>query len=133
MRPAELVGYLASALVFATFTMQAMLPLRLIAIASNVMFLAYGHLADAMPIVLLHAGLLPLNALRLCQTLRAQDDMADGADRAGQGAGPSMRFLRRKRLPRPRPGVPGHGTMGGPGRLPARAPCVADACGGPLV
>jgi hypothetical protein len=112
MSPMQLIGDQASALVFATFTMKAMLPLRLIAIASSVMFLAFSRLADATPIILLHTELLPLNAGRLRQTPRLQDGIADGADRAEQGAGPSTRFLRRMRLP---------------------APCVADACRGPLI
>jgi hypothetical protein len=129
MSPAQLVGYLASALVFATFTMEAMLPLRLVAIASNVMFIAYGHLAGATPILLLHAGLLPLNAWRLCQKLRLQDDTAEGAAFATQGTGPSMRFLRLRRLRRQRPGPPARGATGGPGG----PPCVAGACRGALI
>ena len=36
MHTGELVGYLASALVFATFYMKTMMPLRAVAIASNV-------------------------------------------------------------------------------------------------
>jgi CRP/FNR family transcriptional regulator, cyclic AMP receptor protein len=36
------VGYLASALVFATFWMKAAVPLRQVAIASNVVFFSYG-------------------------------------------------------------------------------------------
>ena len=42
MHTAELVGYLASALVFATFYMKTMMPLRAVAIASNVAFISYG-------------------------------------------------------------------------------------------
>ena len=40
----EPLGYIASALVFATFWMQTMLPLRVVAIASNVAFAGYGWL-----------------------------------------------------------------------------------------
>jgi len=36
----QALGYLASALVFAAFYMRTMLPLRMLAIASNVVFLA---------------------------------------------------------------------------------------------
>ena len=43
MHTAELVGYLASALVFATFYMKTMMPLRAVAIASNVAFISYGY------------------------------------------------------------------------------------------
>lgn len=65
---AETIGYLASALVLATFYMKAMTPLRLVAIASNVAFMGYGYLTGMIPIIVLHAALLPLNAWRLWQT-----------------------------------------------------------------
>jgi hypothetical protein len=71
MHPVELIGYLASALVFATFCVKAMTPLRLIAIASNIAFIGYGYLGQMAPILLLHVGLLPLNVWRLCQTQRS--------------------------------------------------------------
>jgi hypothetical protein len=38
----EGLGYLASLLVFSTFYMKTMLPLRGVAIASNIAFMAYG-------------------------------------------------------------------------------------------
>jgi CRP/FNR family transcriptional regulator, cyclic AMP receptor protein len=127
MSPVELTGYLASALVFATFYVRAMLPLRLIAIASNVVFIVYGHLGGMTPIVLLHAGLLPLNAWRLCQIRRSQDKIA----RAAQGAGPSMRFLRARQVPRRRPGRPGPGAdTGDAGRLTGPGPWVRGSSGG---
>jgi CRP/FNR family transcriptional regulator, cyclic AMP receptor protein len=44
-----------------------MIPLRSVAVASNVAFIAYGLLAGAIPIVVLHCLLLPLNAMRLYQ------------------------------------------------------------------
>jgi len=67
-------GWLASALVFTTFFMRTMIPLRLVAIASNVAFMAYavlglryGVFGRLYPILVLHASLLPLNVLRLRQ------------------------------------------------------------------
>ena len=68
MHSTELVGYLASALVFATFYMKTMLPLRSVAIASNVAFIGYGYLGGMTPILVLHLALLPLNLWRLHQT-----------------------------------------------------------------
>ena len=64
---AEIAGYLASALVFATFYMKLMGPLRMAAIASNVAFIIYASLGGMTPILLLHAALLPLNLWRLHQ------------------------------------------------------------------
>ena len=61
----EPIGYLASALVLATFCMRDMVALRCLAIASNLAFIAYGAMADLGPVLLLHLLLLPVNALRL--------------------------------------------------------------------
>ena len=66
----EFVGYVASGLVFLTFCMKTMIPLRLIAIGSNVAFIVYGFSAGLMPILVLHGVLLPLNAMRLAQIYR---------------------------------------------------------------
>jgi hypothetical protein len=94
MQRVELVGYLASALVFVTFYMKTTVPLRLIAIASNVAFIAYGYLGEMMPILLLHVGLLPLNLWRACQTLRP----ANRLRRSTQNAGLSLKFLRVRKV-----------------------------------
>jgi hypothetical protein len=44
--------------------------LRLVAIASNAAFIGYGWMADLGPVLLLHALLLPVNALRLAESRR---------------------------------------------------------------
>jgi hypothetical protein len=67
MRFSELIGYIAAALVFATFSMKTMVPLRIVGIASNLFFIAYGFLNPAYPLLVLHCLLLPLNILRLRQ------------------------------------------------------------------
>jgi hypothetical protein len=66
----ELSGYVASGLVLAAFYMQDMIPLRLVALASNVAFIAYGVALDLTPIWLLHALLVPLNGYRLMQAAK---------------------------------------------------------------
>jgi CRP/FNR family cyclic AMP-dependent transcriptional regulator len=63
----EGVGYLASLLVFCAFYMKTMIPLRCVAIASNVAFIAYGLAGRIYPVLVLHAVLLPLNFFRLQQ------------------------------------------------------------------
>src|SRR6185437_13112332 len=57
-------------LVFSTFYMRTMLPLRYLAIASNVAFISYGVPLGLWPVVILHALLLPLNLIRLFQIHR---------------------------------------------------------------
>lgn len=61
------VGYLASALVLATFCMRGMVALRVTALASNLAFIVYAALAGIDPVLLLHLLLLPMNLLRLFQ------------------------------------------------------------------
>jgi CRP/FNR family transcriptional regulator, cyclic AMP receptor protein len=65
MNLVEPIGYLASALVLATFCMRDMVALRCLAIASNLAFIAYGALADLGPVLVLHLLLLPVNVQRL--------------------------------------------------------------------
>jgi CRP/FNR family transcriptional regulator, cyclic AMP receptor protein len=60
-----LLGYLASALVFATFFMRSRARLRQVAIASNVAFITYGIVGNVIPVLTLHVLLLPLNIWRL--------------------------------------------------------------------
>ena len=70
MELSETLGYLASGLVLATFTMRTMIPLRFLGIASNVAFIAYGYAAGILPVLILHAILLPLNIYRLVEMFR---------------------------------------------------------------
>jgi CRP/FNR family cyclic AMP-dependent transcriptional regulator len=44
-----------------------MIPLRILALASNVLFAAYGYLDDLYPVLILHLVLFPVNLLRLVQ------------------------------------------------------------------
>jgi len=70
MAHTELLGYLASLLVLATFCMRDMAALRLLAIASNLAFIGYAALASLHPILVLHAVLLPLNVCRLLEAMK---------------------------------------------------------------
>lgn len=76
----ETTGYLAAALVFLTFYTKTMLPLRYLAIVSNVTFIVYAALAQLHPILLLHTVLLPLNTYRLWQLRRLIADVARAAE-----------------------------------------------------
>jgi|SRR5690242_1925421 len=77
----EMTGYAASALVFFTFYMKTMIPLRVVGIVSNVAFMAYGIGGRIYPVLILHAILLPLNCIRLVQMqalIRKVRDAAQG-------------------------------------------------------
>jgi CRP/FNR family transcriptional regulator, cyclic AMP receptor protein len=70
MSSIDMLGYVASAAVLATFCMSTMLPLRLVAIGSNLLFISYGAFAHIYPVLGLHFILLPVNIMRLLQLLR---------------------------------------------------------------
>src|SRR3979490_637694 len=70
VRWVDLAGYVASSLVFLTFYMKDMIPLRVIALCSNVVFLIYAGTLHLAPIFILHSALIPINARRLFSAWR---------------------------------------------------------------
>src|SRR5919202_6209616 len=74
---AVIAAWIAAVLVFSSFFMKTMVPLRIVAIVSNVAFISYalvgleyGVFGRVYPILVLHSCLLPLNLLRLRQLTR---------------------------------------------------------------
>ena len=65
----EVLGYMAAGAVLATFWMRKMIPLSIIAILGNLLFLSYGLFNELHSVYLLHASLLPLNSFRLYQAV----------------------------------------------------------------
>ena len=63
----EVLGYLGGVLVFSSFYLKTMMRLRMVAIASNMVFVAYGLFGHLVPILVLHILLLPLNLWRLLE------------------------------------------------------------------
>src|SRR5260221_388358 len=57
----DLLGYAASATVLATFCMNTMIPLRVTAILSNILFASFGFGAHIYPVMILHLILFPVN------------------------------------------------------------------------
>lgn len=64
--------YAASSLALMTFCVKRMVPLRIGAICRNVAFFCYGVRMHPMPVVLLHALLMPVNVVRLLQTAKTK-------------------------------------------------------------
>jgi len=75
----EMFGYLASGLVLTTFASNDLRRLRLIAILSNLAFIAYGGLAWLPPVLGLHLILLPLNVLRLADLSKVSGNPTSAA------------------------------------------------------
>ena len=74
------VGYLASALVLCTFLTRTMMPLRCIALGSNVAFIAYSALLHLYPVLALHCILLPVNAWRLTEIIQLGKSVRETVD-----------------------------------------------------
>ncbi len=65
----DATGFLASSLVVIAFCMKDIVALRFVALTSNVAFLIYEIGLGLLPVWLLHAALLPINALHLGQAV----------------------------------------------------------------
>lgn len=76
----ELLGYAAATLTIATYSMKTMIPLRIIGICANVLFIAYGYFGEVYPQFFLHAILLPLNSIRLYQMVRLIGMVKDASE-----------------------------------------------------
>ena len=63
------LGLAAFGLVLATFCMKGLVPLRAMAITSNLAFILYGYAAGIEPVLVLHLILLPVNVMRLLESL----------------------------------------------------------------
>ena len=64
------LGFVAAGLVLATFCMKRLVPLRGVAISSNLAFILYGYAAGIEPVLVLHLVLMPVNLIRLLEALR---------------------------------------------------------------
>lgn len=96
--PVDIVGYIAGGLVLATFYLQTMLKLRIVAIFSNIAFITYGALTHAVPILVLHTLLLPLNVTWLLQMRRLIKRIVASAH-ADKSLAPMIQFIKTSRLP----------------------------------
>jgi hypothetical protein len=93
----ELSGYIASLLVFVAFYMKTMIPLRVVAILSNVAFITYAVGGHLYPVLILHSVLLPLNCIRL-QQMRALVAKVQEASRVVDSTEPLIPFMTRRMM-----------------------------------
>jgi hypothetical protein len=90
----DLLGYAASLSVLATFYMSTMVPLRMMALGSNVLFASYGLLGHIYPVLILHVVLFPVNLYRLVQIHNLIRDVRS-ASSAGISIDALLPFMRR--------------------------------------
>lgn len=93
----ELSGYVASLLVFVAFYMKTMIPLRVVAILSNVAFIAYAVGGHLYPVLILHSILFPLNCIRLRQ-MRALVSKIQKASQAELSTESLIPFMTRRMI-----------------------------------
>lgn len=91
----DLNGYAASAAVLATFLMSTMIPLRVIALVSNVLFISYGYFDGIYPVLILHSILFPINLYRLMQFWRLVRDVRN-AQSAELPIGSLLPYLKKR-------------------------------------
>ena len=63
----DMVGYAAALAVLGSFCMTTLVPLRILAVVSNLLFGAYGMMAHLYPVFVLHSILLPINLFKLAR------------------------------------------------------------------
>jgi len=91
----EPIGYVGSLLMFLTFFMKTMIPLRLTGIAANVFMIVYTAAAGVVPVLILQSCLLPLNVYRLVQ-MRRLIARVKAAARGDFRLDPLIPFMRRE-------------------------------------
>jgi CRP/FNR family transcriptional regulator, cyclic AMP receptor protein len=70
MKYFEIIGFIGAALMVTTLAMKAMIPLRVVGIASNIFQIAFALSVGITPMLIQHGILLPVNAYRLYEHLR---------------------------------------------------------------
>jgi hypothetical protein len=93
----DLLGLFGVVFTVASFMMKRMLPLRVLAVVSNLFFLGYGFYAHAWPSVVLNCALLPVNLKRIQEIRRLSAEIA----RTSTGAPVSewlLPHMRRRKL-----------------------------------
>ncbi|HSV58161.1 MAG TPA: cyclic nucleotide-binding domain-containing protein [Variovorax sp.] len=88
---------IAGVLVLASTFVKTMIPLRWLAVASNLGFLVYGALHPSLIMLMLHATLLPINVVRVAQMVRLTrrvSQAAQSSDLSGVWLRPYMRARR---------------------------------------
>ena len=87
----------AAALILAGSFVKTMIPLRWLAVGSNVGFMVYGALFPSLPMLVLHALLLPINIFRAAEMVRLTRRVnAAAADRDNSGVWLRPYMKRRK-------------------------------------
>ena len=81
----DLLGWMAAALMVATFACTQATRLRPLAVATNLAFIGYGAAAGLLPVLVLHLVLLPVNLWRWAQAVAlSRQDVRQAAEQFGR-------------------------------------------------
>lgn len=106
MTAIELIGWLAASLTLLAFTSRDVRLLRVASLGASVAFITYGAASSTLPVLALHAVLLPVNLVRLLELHRAsrrakereQPQVAPAARDCGEQPAKPPKPLRRMTL-----------------------------------
>lgn len=68
--PSDVCGWFAASLMLLTFLFRDPRYLRTVAVLANLAFIRYGVVSGLMPVLVLHAILLPVNLFRLVEEVQ---------------------------------------------------------------
>ncbi len=71
----EIIGYIASALIVASFAMKSVVRLRIVSLIGSVVFVVYGGFLGSIPLIITNAAAAALNAWNLRRELSAKSDL----------------------------------------------------------
>lgn len=71
----ELIGYIASALIVASFAMKSVVRLRIVSLVGSVVFVVYGILLGSIPLIITNAAAALLNLWNLRRELSAKNEV----------------------------------------------------------
>lgn len=95
---ADMVGYLGGAITLWGMYRRTMIPLRVGAVAGNIGLLVFGFLTESYPTMVLHATLLPLNALRLAQMMRLIREIGEATDKNSDIMSTLLPYMKRQSM-----------------------------------
>ena len=75
----DVIGYMGAGVTIWGMSRRTMIPLRMAAVGGNLFFLGFGLLVPSYPTMVLHAVLLPINALRTMQMMRLIREMREAS------------------------------------------------------
>ncbi len=94
----EVIGWLASLLTVASYSVSTMLPLRILAIASSVCFAIYGFALGLWPLLAMELTLLPINIYRFWQVLSLRGKLGRATQASGSDFSVIQTYGKRMRI-----------------------------------